>query len=101
LLYNLILFAADGTEGQHKIMIMASLLQYTFVSLLVQSCAGFSITPEAGISPLASATTKLAAATALPLEGVVTIAKEEEPKVGVLLLNLGGPETGDDVEGVF
>jgi len=25
--------------------------------------------------------------------------KQQQPKVGVLLLNLGGPETGDDVEG--
>lgn len=25
----------------------------------------------------------------------------DTPKVGVLLLNLGGPETGDDVEGMF
>lgn len=26
-------------------------------------------------------------------------AVSDSPKVGVLLLNLGGPETGDDVEG--
>jgi hypothetical protein len=80
---------------------MPSLLQYTLVSLLVQSCAGFSITPEVCISPLASTPTRLAAATALSLEGAVATTKVEEPKVGVLLLNLGGPETGDDVEGVF
>ena len=26
---------------------------------------------------------------------------EEEPKVGILLLNLGGPEKSDDVEGTY
>ena len=30
-----------------------------------------------------------------------TTATSTEPKIGVLLLNLGGPETGDDVEGVL
>jgi hypothetical protein len=29
----------------------------------------------------------------------VSLASIDNPKVGVLLLNLGGPETGDDVEG--
>lgn len=46
--------------------------------------------------------TKLAAATTLsldtPLDDSPAGAKDT-PKVGVLLLNLGGPETGDDVEG--
>ena len=45
------------------------------------------------------AITELSAATALPLQETVEVAADEEPKVGVLLLNLGGPETGDDVEG--
>ena len=26
---------------------------------------------------------------------------DEETKIGILLLNLGGPETGDDVEGAY
>ena len=42
----------------------------------------------------------LDAATALPIDASVPLAREEqESKVGVLMLNLGGPETGDDVEG--
>jgi hypothetical protein len=28
-----------------------------------------------------------------------TLQLDESPRIGVLLLNLGGPETGDDVEG--
>jgi len=40
---------------------------------------------------------------AVPMEttpGAAVVADEpEDPKLGVLLLNLGGPETGDDVEG--
>ena len=46
--------------------------------------------------------TKLSAATALPVGSVapaITAEAENDEKVGVLLLNLGGPETGDDVEG--
>jgi ferrochelatase len=34
-----------------------------------------------------------------PMMDAVSNEEEEEVKVGVLLLNLGGPETGDDVEG--
>ena len=56
--------------------------------------------------------TKLDTATALSLEGDKllpstwgevdeTLAEIKDPKVGVLLLNLGGPETGEDVEGVL
>lgn len=80
---------------------MATIFQYTLVSLLLHSCTGFSVNPKSGISSLSSVPTKLAAATALPLELSPAVSEEEEPKVGVLLLNLGGPETGDDVEGVF
>ena len=50
-------------------------------------------------------TTKLNAATALPIDtpfvGIDPIELDDEPRVGVLLLNLGGPETGDDVEGML
>ena len=55
---------------------------------------------------------RLEVATTAPLEVASTVAvdatqdlpnaaaaEEEETKVGVLLLNLGGPETGEDVEG--
>ena len=34
-----------------------------------------------------------------PPSSAVVADEPETPKVGVLLLNLGGPETGDDVEG--
>jgi hypothetical protein len=44
----------------------------------------------------------LEAATALPVENFAAAPGEvEDSKVGVLLLNLGGPETGDDVEGTY
>jgi hypothetical protein len=37
---------------------------------------------------------------AWPINDGLQIHREsDEPKIGVLLLNLGGPETGDDVEG--
>lgn len=49
-----------------------------------------------------AASTRLEAATALPVDNSVAVPREaEETKVGVLLLNLGGPETGDDVEGTY
>lgn len=51
---------------------------------------------------LSSSTWRFNAASALPLDTIVppTPLEAEETKVGVLLLNLGGPETGDDVEGL-
>jgi hypothetical protein len=56
----------------------------------------------AGTAPWTA--TKLNAATALPIDtpfvGIDPI-ELDEPRVGVLLLNLGGPETGDDVEGML
>jgi hypothetical protein len=68
--------------------------------LLLQTCSSY--TPvRAHTTGFASKATELrAAATAIPLP---SIKRDEEktdaPKIGVLLLNLGGPETGDDVEG--
>jgi hypothetical protein len=53
------------------------------------------------VSPTTGA---LEAATSLPLPVQATVAlpdAEEESKVGVLLLNLGRPETGDDVKGMI
>jgi len=38
-------------------------------------------------------------ATALPINEAFDSVVSTESKVGVLMLNLGGPETGDDVEG--
>lgn len=44
--------------------------------------------------------TSLPAATTVPMDAPVSFSDEEDsPRVGVLMLNLGGPETGDDVEG--
>lgn len=52
--------------------------------------------------PAADRRSQLGAATSLPL-GDASLQRveprEEEPNVGVLLLNLGGPEKTDDVEG--
>ena len=49
--------------------------------------------------------TRLQAATAMqvdtPFIGTPLIEVEEDPRLGILLLNLGGPETGDDVEGML
>jgi hypothetical protein len=47
---------------------------------------------------------ELKAATSLPMDSsfvgsTTTLQVDESPRIGVLLLNLGGPETGDDVEG--
>jgi ferrochelatase len=46
-------------------------------------------------------TTQIEAATAFDLSqnNVISPSQIKDPKVGVLLLNLGGPETGEDVEG--
>jgi hypothetical protein len=41
----------------------------------------------------------LSASVAVTADGLAAVGASEDPKVGVLLLNLGGPETGDDVEG--
>jgi hypothetical protein len=38
---------------------------------------------------------------AVPEQPPVSLSAIDNPKVGVLLLNLGGPETGDDVEGTY
>lgn len=47
--------------------------------------------------------TPLQAATGIPVDGPVPVVpdavEEDKPSVGVLLLNLGGPETSADVEG--
>eukprot|EP00521_Asterionellopsis_glacialis_P006266 CAMPEP_0195281434 /NCGR_PEP_ID=MMETSP0707-20130614/743_1 /TAXON_ID=33640 /ORGANISM="Asterionellopsis glacialis, Strain CCMP134" /LENGTH=483 /DNA_ID=CAMNT_0040340317 /DNA_START=136 /DNA_END=1587 /DNA_ORIENTATION=+ len=86
-------------------MFTTAVLRRLAVSLLVvvpSSCVvafspilrskAFQITPQT--------TTEQNAATTLTLDSAVMPPKEEEEsKVGVLLLNLGGPETGDDVEG--
>lgn len=68
------------------------------LSIGLHVALGFSTRPAAQQS---SSLAPLKAATALPLDTIVppTPLEAEESKVGVLLLNLGGPETSDDVEG--
>lgn len=79
--------------------------------------SGFSLQPSpsriGGNGSTSQFKTKLEAATALNLgndsmistpwsgasNDAVSMADIKDPKVGVLLLNLGGPETGEDVEG--
>lgn len=69
--------------------------------LLLQHCASFTPAPFQRLS--ARLLTRREAATGIPIDGLApagTTEKDEDaPNVGVLLLNLGGPETGDDVEG--
>eukprot|EP00581_Thalassiosira_minuscula_P016179 CAMPEP_0183732216 /NCGR_PEP_ID=MMETSP0737-20130205/37830_1 /TAXON_ID=385413 /ORGANISM="Thalassiosira miniscula, Strain CCMP1093" /LENGTH=470 /DNA_ID=CAMNT_0025965159 /DNA_START=23 /DNA_END=1435 /DNA_ORIENTATION=+ len=84
--------------------------------LLEHHVSGFALQrSRAGIGGATSRSrTKLDAATALDLgndslsstpwggindDEAVSLADIQDPKVGVLLLNLGGPETGEDVEG--
>ena len=68
-------------------------------SLLFVGCDCFQVAPPNKPQNIPQTTTQIEAATALPLESSISFATEKEPNVGVLLLNLGGPETGDDVEG--
>ena len=70
------------------------------LSLVIPACTAFSMMPPLHRNVVsAPGSTQLHAATSLPLGGTASLAVDDEPKVGVLLLNLGGPETGDDVEG--
>jgi ferrochelatase len=61
------------------------------------------LSPVTAFAPIPRANRALSrlhhAATAFPPEVSTHFTSEKEPQVGVLLLNLGGPETGDDVEG--
>ena len=69
-------------------------------SLSLRLCAGFSVSSSQPSLNLGSSKTRLGAATALPLDMVSQVTTEaNDEKIGVLLLNLGGPETGEDVEG--
>lgn len=92
----------------------------------LESAQGFSATPPPPQQPLLSASSlthpstttmttndngregsalhatsksQLSAATAFALDGGYALPQEKDCKLGVLMLNLGGPETGDDVEG--
>jgi hypothetical protein len=74
------------------------------LSISLRLCDGFSVSsPQPSLNHLGSSTTtRLGAATALPLDVAPPVTAEAEAndeKIGVLLLNLGGPETGEDVEG--
>lgn len=69
--------------------------------------SGFSVQQSLAIK--SQSTTKLQVATGLSFDNdsmwggsendAISLADMKDPKVGVLLLNLGGPETGEDVEG--
>jgi hypothetical protein len=76
--------------------------------LLPQCCWGFLSSSSRSLSFVSSPSTsnRLQAATAITIgqSDVLAVPQDQSssidtPKVGVLLLNLGGPETGDDVEG--
>ena len=74
-------------------------LSIGFVVNHLTSCHAFT----SNSVPTVDRRSQLDAATSLPLgdanlQRVET--KEEQPNVGVLLLNLGGPEKTDDVEGM-
>jgi hypothetical protein len=73
------------------------------LSILTPISEGFSVHSALTRRTLTNnpSTTQLAAATALPLavESTPTLAAKEDDKVGVLFLNLGGPEKSEDVEG--
>jgi hypothetical protein len=89
---------------KYKAMKLTILSVAAFLQLH-QGCSGFSV-PHAGIQSqrvINPKRTSLSAATSLPLDDFVVIPEqvEEESNVGVLLLNLGGPEKVDDVEGMF
>ena len=96
---------------------MVRLYQLSAALLLLPLCS-WSFSPSSSRShsrsrsPFLSSpfTTHLEAATTISIdpsdvlavpEPPVSLASIDNPKVGVLLLNLGGPETGDDVEGTF
>lgn len=63
--------------------------------LLLRQCEGNSSNPLAARD---FTETQKSVMNAPPMD-LLSRAKKEGAKVGVLLLNLGGPETGDDVEG--
>ena len=76
------------------------------LSLLLPSAMSFGIhQPQSriilqGMSGSRETSTEMFAATGLTMDSLEPLVlAEEETKVGVLMLNLGGPETGDDVEG--
>ena len=77
---------------------MLAISSFSFL-LLLRSSSSFSASDL--LRPRGPFLTSLPAATTVPMDAPVSFADEEDPpRVGVLMLNLGGPETGDDVEGV-
>jgi hypothetical protein len=65
------------------------------------TCYGFQLPITSKSTTTATATTSLKVASSLPYFGTTAVVNEPAlPKVGVLLLNLGGPERGEDVEGM-
>jgi len=84
-----------------KKMINQFLVLFSVVLLILPLSFSFTLNSFRRANSLSF--TSLKAATGIPLDNKATQftapAKEEAPNLGVLLLNLGGPETGDDVEG--
>ena len=82
-------------------------MKVTTASILIllelqKLCSGLTLGKDAhNLRPVATtAKTQLSVASSIPLGDYSSVAEEEEESnVGVLLLNLGGPEKTDDVEG--
>eukprot|EP00546_Thalassionema_frauenfeldii_P008997 CAMPEP_0178913734 /NCGR_PEP_ID=MMETSP0786-20121207/11009_1 /TAXON_ID=186022 /ORGANISM="Thalassionema frauenfeldii, Strain CCMP 1798" /LENGTH=480 /DNA_ID=CAMNT_0020586513 /DNA_START=149 /DNA_END=1591 /DNA_ORIENTATION=+ len=78
-------------------MISTKVLGVAFSLCLLFSLATALLTPKHDTE----IALKLKAATAIPIDApgdAELVSSEKKPRIGVLLLNLGGPETGDDVE---
>ena len=83
------------------------LLQAFLAALIVRRCVSFKpyMTPQLRhptIPRVGALSASLATTAANGLDNYKNNAVEtsKDPRLGVLLLNLGGPETGDDVEGM-
>jgi len=76
---------------------------YGILPLLIANSSAFVVPSQNALQSSFSSSNsffKLNAATAMPIGNseIAEASSAEKPNVGVLLLNLGGPETGDDVE---
>ena len=98
------------TVTERRFTVMHRLFLFSICSIFFHvQVSGFSVSTQSRCRtwPVPFTSSRLKAATTLPLEadGVPApepaVTKKQSSKVGVLLLNLGGPETGDDVEGAF
>ncbi|CAB9520694.1 Ferrochelatase-2, chloroplastic [Seminavis robusta] len=94
-------------QGQLSSLAWTAVLLLLLV-VLVPECSSFATTPSPLTRRQVASTTssQRQASVALPADAASQANNKnqasensDDPKVGVLLLNLGGPETGDDVEG--